>query len=184
MSLKYATLVPGRDEFDVLGLLRVTPSFGPLWFNAFDVDHEYRKGVMFAGWDSEATVVVGTLTVVDITSDPDEPDVEALSEEEAAAFDRFLEQEVRRLMPKDGGELHRWMGTCLERTPAGPNLVSAYIVRNGAEDWEYTARRLKIRDRKVAALAAWQIARSTEVANPRLEAVRKAYPLQRPKGEK
>jgi hypothetical protein len=61
----------GSLQFEVLGLVRVVPAFGPYWFNGYDVDEERERGVLFAAWEDDAEVRLATLQIADITADPD-----------------------------------------------------------------------------------------------------------------
>ena len=93
----------GLLQFEVLGLVRVVPSFGSYWFNGYDVDKEGERGVLVAAWEDDAEVRLATLQLA-ISTDPDELNVDTLNQETAKEFDRFLEGALRR----EVDELEGW----------------------------------------------------------------------------
>ena len=169
----------GLLQFEVLGLVRVVPAFGPYWFNGYDVDEERERGVLFAAWEDDAEVRLATLQIADITADPDELNVDTLNEETAKEFDRFLEGALRR----EVGELHSWAPSKLIPVAGRMSLLSAYSGMIGEAEWRAVVRRFTVADRRFGLMGTWESSRSAYLAEPIYKSIMQTRAAPMPRGK-
>ena len=183
MQLKFAHPVKdsgseGSLHFEVLGLVRVVPAFGPYWFNGYDVDEGRERGVLFAAWDDDAKIRLATLQIADITADPNELNVDTLNAETVKEFDHFLEGALRR----EVSELDGWTPSKLIPVAGRMNLFSAYSCRIGEEAWRAVVRRFTVADRLFGLMGTWESSRSAHLAEPICTSIMQASAAPRPGG--
>jgi hypothetical protein len=92
---------------------------------------------------------VAYLLVADVSEDLDEPDITHLKQEAVGELDRFLENEVQKVMANDGRRLIRWMSSKLNDTPIRKSLGTAYIAEDQARERQYVDVRIPIKGKKV-----------------------------------
>jgi hypothetical protein len=172
----------GDGRFEVLGLVSiVVPGPSSCWWHTEDFnDPGGAKGAIFRCYEEGYVAEDGDLQelayllVADVSNDPTEPDLTRFVQDDVEAFDRFLEQEIRRLMTRDGRTMIKWMSSHLSETSRGAGLVSAYIARDGGRERQYMDARISVGGRKVVIGGCFDIQRKHDLAAPVFWAVQDA----------
>jgi hypothetical protein len=89
-------------------------------------------------------------------------------------LDKFLEDEVRKLMANDGRRMIRWMSSKLNETPTLKGLVTAYVGEDHGRDRQYIDLRISVRGRKVVVSGCFDVKRAHDLAAPIFAAIQNA----------
>jgi hypothetical protein len=109
---------------------------------------------------------VASITVVDATDDPTEPDISTLHQPDIPALDNFLPEEISKQLSADGMEMIQWMSSQLNQSDHFKGLVTAYVVRDQGKERQFIALRFKAKGRKVVAIGVFDIAKKEVLAAP------------------
>lgn len=168
-SLNSELIDPVQGTFSVLGLV-IFRLCGPYTWGVEDIDDEMSKGTAFRAYEVDDemrdTLDVASITVVDATDDPTEPDVSALSQDHVPGLDTFLHESIRAQLFADGMELIQWMSPKLNETENFKALLAAYIVLDQGKERQIFALRIPVKGRKVVAIGIFDIAKKDVLAAP------------------
>ena len=166
---------PDQGVFSVLGLVALRLDAKYCW-QGEDIDDVMAKGAAFHAWvpedAKEGALAIATITVVDASNDPTEPDVSTLEKGAVPGLDALLQESVRSRLAADGRELIQWMSSALNEFGNLKGLVTAYIVNDQGKQQQNIVFRIKAKDRKIVAIGAFDIAKKQCLAEPIINAIR------------
>src|SRR5215470_808384 len=170
----------GDGRFEILGLISLVLP-GTWWWHTEDFnDPGGAKGAIFRCYENDYLAEDGNLQelayllVADVSDDPSEPDITRFEQKDVDQFDRFLEQESRRVMAREGRLMIRWMSSHLSVTSRGPGLMTAFVGRDQGRDRQYMDARIRVGDRNVMIGGCFDIRRKDDLAAPIFWAVQEA----------
>ena len=158
MSHRNARLIDApTGRFRILNLVEIEIP-GPWLWRCEDIDEQDAKGVTFLGYpDLSEKPHVASITVVDVSTDPTEPDISTMDASGVSLLDERLEREVSQHWRDQGGRLVAWMGSHLniQRTP--PALLTAYTVGDHEKERQFIAMRILAGSRKVVMVGSFDV---------------------------
>ena len=170
MAVRNSDLIDAeKGVFSVLGLVALRLG-GPYWWNGEDIDEEIFKGAVFRAYEPEdaekGCLDVASITVVDATNDPTEPDISTLEEGGVPSLDSFLHESIKTQLMADGMELIKWMSSNLNHSGNLKVLVTAYIANDQGKQRQFIALRTKAKDRKIVAIGVFDVEKKEVLAVP------------------
>jgi hypothetical protein len=165
-------------RFEILELVGIAV-FGAWWWHTADLNEPKAKGAIFRCYEEGNDQELAYLLVVDVSEDPDEPDIADIKPESVAELDKFLETEIRKLLPSDGRRMVRWMSSKLNETPTLRSLITAYVAEDQGRERQYIDMRIPVRGRKVVVGGCFDVKRAAEFAAPILSALQSVVILNR-----
>ena len=85
----------GGGVFRILNRVKIRLP-GKWWWHTEDIEDATARGVIFRAHEGHDDLDVAYLIVVDVTSDPSEPDISLLEQGDVAAVYQVLEAAIRR----------------------------------------------------------------------------------------
>lgn len=159
MAISNSKLVDSENlVFSVLDSISLQ-LFGGYDWQGEDIDESTAVGSVFHAFEQPPTESVASLTVVDVSGDPDEPDISILSEEAVEKVDSLLRSAVESQM-----DLDTWMSSKLNEAGDLKALVTPYITKNNGKRWQYIALRLGSKGRKIVVIGMFDVAKSDPLA--------------------
>ena len=155
----------GASTYEVLGLVSITLP-GSWWWHTADLNDPGAVGAIFRCYEKDNQHELGYLLVIDVSGDPDEPNISTREEDDIPELDRFFEREIRKLMVRDGREMVRWMKSQLNRRSQGKSLVTAYIAKDRSRERQYIDFRTRIGQRNVIIGGCFDVGRANDLAKP------------------
>lgn len=160
MTVENATPIDlDKNLFSVLGFLTVDVST-PYWTHVADVDEAGALGVTFSFMpdkNKDDDRIPADFSVLDVTRDPAEPDISALTEDDAADFDDFIKEEITTILASQGETLKRWMGSQLNDSRDERALMTAYIVNADGIERQYVSARRRFADKNILLLGSFDV---------------------------
>ena len=161
----------GGGVFRVLNRVEIRLP-GKWWWHTEDIEDVTARGVIFRAHEERGGLDVAYLIVVDVTSDPSEPDISLLEEGDVAGLDRVLEAAIRRELAQDI-ELVEWMSSYLNRNADNnKGLVTAYVVNDQDKRRQMIALRMTINSQKFVFMGCFDVARANPLASEIFNAMR------------
>jgi hypothetical protein len=164
MGPKNAEYISSRGIFRVLNRVEIHLP-GKWWWHGEDIEDTTAQGVIFRAYREHGGLDVAYLIVVDVTSDPTEPDISLLKHEDVAGLDRVLEAFIRQDMANQGSELVRWMSSQLNEADSQRGLVTAYIRKDSGKERQIIALRMTINSRKMILMGCFDVADADSLAS-------------------
>lgn len=182
MSVRNSELIdPERGVYSVLGLVAFSLP-GPYLWQDSGIDDEMAQGSYFGAYESkdpkEGSLDVASITVVDATNDPTEPDVSTLVPADIQSIDDFLRESTQSQLPAQGMKLISWMPSQLNQSDNFKGLITAYIVEDQGKERQFFALRFKAKGRKVVAIGVFDIAKKEVLAVPIFNVIRNMVVLE------
>ena len=176
MPIRNSDLVdPERGLFSILGLVAVRLDESH-WWQSEDIDREGAQGAIFRAYKPEVAeqgeLEVASITVVDVTDDPTEPDIDTLKQADIPALDSFLRHAISEQFLGDGRQMTRWMSSQLNESNELKGLVTAYIAMEEGKERQFIALRIKVKNRKLVAVGIFDVAEKDVLAAPIFNAIR------------
>lgn len=176
MAAQNSELIDSKEGvFSVLGLVAFTLP-GPYCWQCYDINEEMAKGSCFGAFEvedpNENSLDVASITVVDSTNDPTEPDVSILEQADIQPLDDLLRESTKSQLPAQGMELIRWMSSKLNQSGNSKGLITAYVVEDQGKERQFIALRIKAKGRKVVAIGVFDVAKKEALAAPIFNAMR------------
>jgi hypothetical protein len=163
---------PEQGVFSVLGLVafRLSGLGGHYFWQCEDIDGEMAKGAAFHAWApedaKEGGLAIASITVVDASNDPTEPDVSVLEQDDVPRVDGILQKDLGALLVANGMELIFWMSSQLNQSDGFKGLVTVYIASDQGKQRQSIALRIKAKNRKIVVIGDFDIEKKEILAAP------------------
>lgn len=166
---------PQAGIFSVLGLVTCRLA-GPYLWQSVDLNEESCRGTAFNAFERDGgqpgEFEIASVTVVDATGDPTEPDVSALEPADVAGFDNQYREAIQNHLDSTGVELVRWLPSQTKQSGDGKVLCVAYIANEQGKERHFVIARTKVKGRNVVAIGAYDAATKHRLAAPIFDALR------------
>jgi hypothetical protein len=176
VALKNSKLLdPDKGLFSVLELVAIQLA-GSYWWNGEDINDELYQRAIFRAYDPETVendeLDIASITVVDATSDPTEPDVSLLKKSDVKSLDESLCKSIRAGLEADGMELQEWMSSQLNQSDELKMLITAYKVKSQGKERQFIAARFRTRGHKIVTIGIFDIDKKELLAVPIFNIIR------------
>jgi hypothetical protein len=164
VQIKNTLYVDGMHE--VLKVVRLRLGLpGVAWWHTADYFEDSAEGAVFSALDEETRKVIAAVVVVDVSSDPSEPDTSMFDASAAKAFDRHLEVEAERKLTAMDTKLIKWMSSQLNEASGQKALVTAFTHLQSGEAWQSVQCRLTVDGRRWVLSYSFVVKLASRVAN-------------------
>ena len=175
METQNSTLVePATGLVTVLGLIGLHLN-GPFRWQSEDINDDRGVGTIFRAYDRDpqpGDLDLASVTVVDVTNDPNEPDISNLDCAGIMAFDNHLRENMVAHQKTEGIELVRWMSSRLDVSENRRGLITAYIVNDKGKARQFITLRVNVNGHKIVAIGVFDISMSNILATPIIDTLR------------
>lgn len=166
MTSQYAQLIDADQfVFSVLDVATLTLFKGVLW-QSTDLTYATATGSLFHAYEDGSANPVASITLVDVTADISEPNVNAFSQADVAEFDAQIKARIERQ-----STLVEWTGSSLNETSDIKALVTPYVAMADGQPWQYIAVRTHQNGSHFVVLGAFNLSHSNTLAPQVLQAL-------------
>lgn len=144
--------------FTVLDFVTIKLFGGYLW-QGEDIEDLKARGSAFFAFDDPPTESVASFTIVDVTNDPDEPNINLLDSNHLDKIDAQLKAAVYK--QKD---VVNWMSSKLNGEGEKKSLITPYISKDKNREWQYIDVRLNKDSRKIVVVGMFDTSMSDPLA--------------------
>jgi len=156
---------PEQFVFSVLNLATVTLFRGVLW-QSTDLTYATATGSLFHAYEEGASDPVASITLVDVSGDPTEPNISRFNNDDAARFDAQLKARIERQTT-----LVQWNASTLNEASGIKAMVTPYVALANGEEWQYIAIRTHQHNNAYVLLGAYAMNKSDTLGPQVLKAL-------------
>lgn len=133
--------------------------FGGYLWQTEDINEATAKGSEHHAFENPPAKSVASLTIVDVSNDPDEPDVSRLTASDISKVDQILRESISSQLT-----VVEWKPSQLNELGDMKGLVSLYIAEEDGLRWQYIATRIFHNSRKWAMIGMFDTAKHDPLA--------------------
>lgn len=160
MEIKNSKLLdPESFLFSVIDAVRVQLFSGYTW-QGQDLTDPSAQGSVFYAFEEPPLISVASITVVDVSGDVEEPNIELLEQDGVEAVDSLLKNAIASQM-----NIVNWMSSKLNVLGETRTLVTPYVVKQGERELQYIAVRIPRYGRKYVVVGMFDVAKSKPLAS-------------------
>lgn len=169
MEIQNSELIERENNvFSILGLVTL-PINGPYEWHIEDINEESVKGTIFRAFELKnakgSDLELASISVVDVTNDPDEPDVSKLEQTDVLRIDNFMRENFLAQLASEERFLTKWMASQLNEAVNFKGLVTAYKINDQGKEYQFIAVRINVKGRKIVGVGTFDTSKSDELAS-------------------